>query len=83
MEGQSVRTEGLTEHPHEVTLKLFQAKRSVSFTLFSWPHCQMLGACMPKKAKGSLPTMIKPINTSLKTDRKDAMCLLETIHTSE
>lgn len=35
----------------------------------------MLGACMPKKAKGSLPTIIKPINTSLKTDRKDAMCL--------
>lgn len=30
---------------------------------------------MPKKAKGSLPTIIKPINTSLKTDRKDAMCL--------
>lgn len=46
-------------------------------TLFSWPHCQMLGACMPKKAKGSLPTIIKPINTSLKTDRKDAMCLLK------
>lgn len=35
----------------------------------------MLGACMPKKAKGSLPTIIRPINTSLKTDRKDAMCL--------
>lgn len=32
---------------------------------------------MPKKANGSLPTIIKPINTSLKTDRKDAMCLLK------
>lgn len=84
MKGKSVRTEGLPEHPHEITLKLlFQTKRSMSFTLFSWPHCQMLGACMPKKANGSLPTMIKPINTSLKTDRKDAMCLLETIHTSD
>lgn len=30
---------------------------------------------MPKKAKGSLPTIIKPIKTSLKIDRKDAMCL--------
>lgn len=84
MKGKSVRTEGLPEHPHEITLKLlFQTKRSMSFTLFSWPHCQMLGACMPKKANGSLPTMIKPINTSLKTDRKDAMCLLETTHNSD
>lgn len=30
---------------------------------------------MPKKAKESLTTIIKPINISLKTDRKDAMCL--------
>lgn len=46
-------------------------------TLFSCPHCQILGVCMPNKAKGSLPTIMKPISTSLKTDKKDAICLVE------
>lgn len=61
---------------HWFSIMLLRKKTIMqAYTLFSWPHCQMLGACMPKKANGSLPTMIKPINTSLKTDRKDAMCL--------
>lgn len=47
----------------------------VNLTLFPWPHSQMPGACIPRRAKGSLPTIISPITSSLNTDRKEAMCL--------
>lgn len=44
-------------------------------TLFPWPHSQMPGACIPKRANGSLPTIINPITTSLNIERKEATCL--------
>lgn len=46
-----------------------------AYILFSWLQTQIPGACMPHKAKGSLPKMITPINNSLNIDRKEAMCL--------
>lgn len=48
---------------------------SVNLTLLPWPHSQIPGACIPKRANGSLPIIITPITNSLNIDRKEAMCL--------
>lgn len=37
MKGKSVRTEGLTEHPHEVTLKLLFQKEACLYLVFLAP----------------------------------------------
>lgn len=46
-----------------------------NLTLFPWLHSHIPGACIPKRANGSLPMIISPITSSLKTDRKEATCL--------